>query len=404
MIGGAGVNLTDTQLEALIAAGETERCEFKRRLKDAKDDVCHDICAFSNDLPGSGEPGYVFIGIENDGASAALQVTDELVREVAQIRLNGNIVPWPTMSVEVRRLMGADVVVVEVAPHDHPPVRYDGRVCTRVGTVRAVASPQEEIRLAERRRAADLPFVLRPALGSDLGDLDIEYIKTTYVPAAISPDVLAQNQRTIEHQLASLRLLTADAAMPTNGGLLLAGLDPSVFIPAARVELTRFEGTDRAGAIRDRHELTTGLFRVFEQLETLLPLTIETRSEPGDGLRRADHAAYPSWALREYVFNALIHRNYEQTAAPTRVDWYDDRVEITSPGGLYGHVTPANFRHMNDYRNQLLAAAAKTMGWVERVGQGIARAERLLAENGNPAPEYEFEPDYVLVMVRSAFA
>lgn len=398
------MNLTDTQLEALIAAGEAERCEFKRQLKNAKDDVCHDICAFSNDLAGSGQPGYVLIGVENDGSPSNLRVTDELVQEVSQIRLDGNIVPWPTMSVEVRRVGVSDVVVIEVNPHRYPPVRYQGRVCIRVGTVRGTASPQEEIRLAERRRAADTPFVLREALGAELRDLDIDYCRAAYIPAAISPDVLAQNQRTVEHQLASLRLLTPDAAMPTNGGLLLAGLDPSVFIPAARVELTRFEGTDRAGAIRDRHELTTGLFRVFEQLEDLLPLMIETRSEPGAGLRRADHPAYPSWALREYVFNALIHRNYEQTAAPTRIDWYDDRVEITSPGGLYGHVTAENFRHMNDYRNEMLATAAKTMGWVERVGQGIARAERLLAENANPNPEYRFDPDYVLVTVRSALA
>ena len=396
--------LTDIQLEALIAAGETERCEFKRQLKNAKDDVCHDICAFSNDLAGSGEPGYILIGVEKDGTPARLAVTDELVQEVSQIRLDGNIVPWPTMSVDVRHLGGSQVIVVEVTPHRYPPVRYQGRVCIRTGTVRTIASPQEEIRLAERRRAADMPFVLREALGAELRDLDVDYCRTAYIPAAVSPDVLAQNQRTVEHQLASLRLLTPDAAMPTNGGLLLAGLDPSVFIPAARVELTRFEGADRAGAIRDRHELTTGLFRVFEQLEDLLPLMIETRSEPGAGLRRADHAAYPSWALREYVFNALIHRNYEQTAAPTRVDWYDDRVEITSPGGLYGHVTAENFRHMNDYRNEMLATAAKTMGWVERVGQGIARAERLLAENANPNPEYRFDPDYVLVTVRSALA
>ena len=109
---------------------------------------------------------------------------------------------------------------------------------------------------------------------------------------------------------------------------------------------------------------------------------------------------YPYWALREYVCNALIHRNYENTAAPVRVDWYEDRVEITSPGGLYGHVTKDNFRQMNDYRNELLAVAAKVMGWVEKAGQGIARAERLLAENGNPAPEYDFQPEYVLVTVR----
>jgi len=46
--------------------------------------------------------------------------------------------------------------------------------------------------------------------------------------------------------------------------------------------------------------------------------------------------------------------------------------------------------------------AAKAMGWVEKQGQGIARAERLLAENGHPPAAYSFAPEYVLVTIRSA--
>ncbi len=48
-------------------------------------------------------------------------------------------------------------------------------------------------------------------------------------------------------------------------------------------------------------------------------------------------------AIHQIVYNAVMHRTYEETNAPTRVYWYNDRIEITSPGGPYGNVTPENF-------------------------------------------------------------
>jgi len=392
---------SDAELEALIAHGEGERCEFKPSLSQ-KDDILRDICAFSNDLADSGAPGYVFVGLNDDGSSAGLTVDGKLLDTISQMRLQGKVAPFPSMTVEKRTLRGGDVAVIEVKPHRYPPVLHEGSCWIRVGAVRAVASQQDEIRLAERRRAGDVAFVYREALGADLDDLDLGYCERVYVPAAISREVLQQNERSLRQKLASLRLLTSDAAMPTYGGLLLAGFDPSVHVPGARLEFTRFEGPDRSRAIRAKNELDSGLFSVFQQVDELLPLYIEVSVTPGEGLRHVEQPAYPAWALREYILNGLIHRTYEGTAAPTRVDWFDDHVEITSPGGLYGCVTKDNFRRMNDYRNELLAAAAQAMGWVEKRAQGIVRAERLLRENGNPTPEYVFEPEYVLVSVRSA--
>ncbi len=386
----------------MIAAGENERCEFKRQLKNDKDDVYRDICAFSNDLVGSGEPGHIFVGVEKDGSLSGVPITENEMSAIADMKYSGHVLPWPAMTVQRRRLLGGDVAVIEVEPHPHPPVRYEGRVCVRVDQTRRIASPVEEVRLAERRRSGDLPYVLRPAIGAEIADLDLDFCEQSYIPAAISREVLEANERTPHQQLASLRIITADAAVPTVGGLLLVGFDPAAHVPGARVDLVRFDGLDRAGNVRAQQPLSAGLLRVFELVEALLPLYIDIRSEPGEGLRRHDTPAYPAWALREYIFNGIIHRNYDSTSAAVRVDWYDDRVEITSPGGLYGHVTKDNFRHINDYRNELLAVAARAMGWVEKLGQGIARAERLLRENGNPPPEYAFEPEYVLVTVRSA--
>jgi len=69
-----------------------------------------------------------------------------------------------------------------------------------------------ERRLSERRRAADLPFDLKPATGSTLADLDLGGFEREYLPNAVAPDILEENQRSIEQQLVSLRFAT-----PTRG-------------------------------------------------------------------------------------------------------------------------------------------------------------------------------------------
>ncbi len=85
-------------------------------------------------------------------------------------------------------------------------------------------------------------------------------------------------------------------------------------------------------------------------------------------------------------------------------NWFDDRIEISNPGGPYGIVTKENFGRpgVADYRNPAIAAVLKTLGFVQRFGAGIAETHRALAANGNPPVQFEVEPTFVLATVRSA--
>ena len=110
---------------------------------------------------------------------------------------------------EVRRAQVArcSVAVVIVQPSENPPVRCRGRAWIRVGPRRAIASPDEERRLTEKRRWGNLPFDAQPVIGSGLVDLDLNRFQLEYLPALVAADTIAQNQRTIEQQLRALRLI-----------------------------------------------------------------------------------------------------------------------------------------------------------------------------------------------------
>ena len=84
--------------------------------------------------------------------------------------------------------------------------------------------------------------------------------------------------------------------------------------------------------------------------------------------------------------------------------WFDDRIEITNPGGPFGCVTAENFGKPGraDYRNPQLAAAFKVLGYAQRFGAGIAMARDALQKNANPPPEFLIELGFIDVIVRQA--
>ncbi|MFI9588304.1 ATP-binding protein [Streptomyces sp. NPDC052236] len=127
------------------------------------------------------------------------------------------------------------------------------------------------------------------------------------------------------------------------------------------------------------------------RLEPLLRSNVRTRIV-GEGFRETPRPDYPLLeALREICMNALMHRNYETSYAPTRIVWFDDCVEVTNPGGPFGQVRDDNFDVVTDYRNPSLAAALKGLGYVNRFGRGIGRVRAALERNGNPPAEFQVD-------------
>ena len=391
---------TNHELTALFAGEESHRVERKR---DARDGTAlrRNICAFANDLPGTGRPGVIFIGVEDDGRCTGIEVDDGLLKKLAQMRGDGAIQPLPSMTVEKRTIDGCELAVVQVAATQSPPVRFRGRVFVRVGPTVQQATAEEERRLSERRHAADLSFDMRSVDSALRDDLDLEYIRTHYLPAAVSPEVLEQNERSLVQQLHSLRLMVN--ATPTRGALIAFGRDPQFWTPGAYVQFVRIAGTDLTGAIRSRKELTGKLDDVLRRLDELMNINVSVSTDLAAGLREVNQPDYPTQALRQLLQNAVMHRSYEGTHAPVRVHWFDERIEIQSPGGLYGRVTEENLHAgVTDYRNPLIAEVMHHLGFAQRFGAGIPLTRQALRDNGNPPARFVISPTQVSVTLSPA--
>lgn len=393
--------LADDELEQMLADLESDRVERKQSFRgDAPTAVREAVCAFANDLAGHGGPGVVFIGARDDGTPVeGFEVTDELLRQLADIKTDGNIVPPPSLLVEKRRLAGAELAVITVWPCDTPPVRYRGRIHVRWGPRRGLASAQDERILNERRRYRDRPFDIQPVREAGLADLDRLRFEQEYLPALVAPDVLAANDRSFEQRLAATKMVASEAdPVPTVLGLLVVGRSPSDWLPGAYTQFLRLAGNDLTAPVLDEEVIHGTVADQIRRLEEKLEAHNLRGVRFADVTREETRESYPMEALRQLVRNALMHRSYEATNSPVRVYWFEDRIEIHNPGGPFGAVTPENFGQpgVADYRNPNLAEALRALGYVQRFGAGIPIARKALGDR----LRFEIQPGFIAAIVQ----
>ena len=399
------LNFTDEELLQIIKTGESDAVEFKESLSgSAPERIREAICAFANDLPDHRKPGLILVGVKDDITLGTTPITDELLRQLADMKTDGNIVPPPSLTVEKRRLQGKEVAVVKVEPSDSPPVRCRGAIHIRTGPRRDTATAQDERILNEKRRYLERPFDLYPVLSSRISDLNLALFSYEYLPKAFSAEILDANDRSLNEQLAATKMIAAaDDPTVTVLGILTLGKNPQDFLPGAYVQFLRVDGNELTDDIVDslavRGAISDQIRRLDDKLIAHNRIAVDIISGPIE--KRT--ALYPIEAVQQITRNAIMHRTYEGTNAPVHVYWYNDRIEVLSPGGVFGGITAENFGKPGfvDYRNPNLAEAMRTLEFVQRFGVGIRIARRLLAEAGHPEPKFEIDNTYARATIHA---
>ena len=398
-------NFTDEALLQIIKNGESDAVEFKESLSgNAPQRIREAICAFANDLPANGKPGIVFVGVRDDTTLGTIPITDELLRRLADMKTDGNILPPPSLTVEKRLLADKEVAVITVLPSNSPPVRCRGAIHIRTGPRRGVATAQDERILNEKRRYLERPFDLYPIPSAGVSDLNLALFSYEYLSKAFATEVLVTNDRSLNEQLAATKMIiAADDPTATVLGILTIGKIPQDFLPGAYVQFLRIDGTELADDIIDNLTIRGAIPDQIRRLDDKLIAHNRIAVDITSGPLEKRTALYPIEAVQQITRNAIMHRTYEGTNAPIHVYWFNDRVEVLSPGGVFGAVTVENFGKPGfvDYRNPNLADAMKTLNLVQRFGVGISIARRLLKEAGHPTPEFEINSTHALATIRA---
>jgi ATP-dependent DNA helicase RecG len=181
--------ISEENIKALLADIENERVERTTSTKDT-DKFAKAVCAFANDLSNKKLPGYLMIGAFDNGSLSGLKVTDELLRNLAGLRADGNIQPKPALMVEKVSFPEGDIAVIEVQPNKTTPVKYKGVAYVRIGARKSEANEEEERILREKSEIKSPTFDTTPCQHSTIDDLDLSLFKTYYLPKFVKASVL----------------------------------------------------------------------------------------------------------------------------------------------------------------------------------------------------------------------
>jgi len=382
--------LTIEDLKKVLTTIETDRIEKTETLTNT-DKFGEAICAFSNDLPDNRESGYLIIGVSDDNALSNANITDEFLRKLSDFAYDGRVQPKPTIFVNRCELDGNQLAVVEVVPSKHAPVRFNGNIYVRTSARKGKANESDERRLIEKRTANARTFDSLPCWEAEIDGLALDLVKLSYFPLAIDREILEANHRDTKQQLASLRLYDTKHDKPTNAGILLFGLNTLYFLQGAYIEYIKIKGTDKGLDNVERSKTFNGaLYDMLKEIDVFIndQIVISKPVRLPDSFQDAIMSNYPRRALREFVMNAIMHRDYESNA-PIYIYHYDDKIEIHNAGYLYGGVNKDNFPHTSDYRNPTVAEAMKNLGYVNRFNFGIQDAQNSLKSNGSPPAEFD---------------
>ncbi len=379
--------ITREELDAILFNLEEDRIE--KTISVSKDEKFGEaFCAFANDFPNHQKPGYLIVGVNNDGSRSGLAKDEQILQTLLSFRTDGRIVPPPVITVAGFEYPDGFVAVAEVIASFQPPVRYKGRVYIRVGPRKDIANSAEERILSEKRSSFATSWDTLPCYGSTLNDISIDIFKLTYLPNAIDEETLLANGREIKEQLASLKFYDLRADCPTNAAILMFGTNPRFFIPGASVQYVRFSGEDAVSEFEYETKFEGDLCTQMRVMEEFIKSQIIKKVLHNIG--EEHQLNFPISAIKELLFNAIIHRDYQSNAA---IKFYEfsNKIEISNAGGLFGKARPENFPRENDYRNPTIAEAAYNLGYVNRFNLGVQRASAALIKNGNPEPTFLFD-------------
>ncbi|MCL2064488.1 MAG: hypothetical protein FWG98_08955 [Candidatus Cloacimonetes bacterium] len=185
----------------------------------------------------------------------------------------------------------------------------------------------------------------------------------------------------------------------TNAGALFFRLnEDDVKYRHAGIVCALYKGTEKANII-DAKELNGDAVSNIDDAIIFLKrhLNISYKIKT---LQRESILELPEDALREAIVNAICHRNYFEKGARVMVEIFDDRVEITSPGGVCKGITAENFGKISITRNSVVASLLQMIGYIEQMGTGIIRMKNATREAHVASPEFEFKDFFKVIFKR----
>ncbi len=342
----------------LIKLGEGYHAEFKESLDKS---FAEEVCAFAN-----AKGGKIFLGVTNSGVIKGIDTGNNFRSQVQDYIRQLQ----PSLSVDIE--VEGNIIVVRVPEGSDKPYGCSRGFFMRVGPNTQKLTRNEIIGFFKKEGRIRFETLINDKADFER-DFDPKAFDLFVQKAGISPTIKK------EFLLRNLDCLTENNEM-TNAGVLFFARDIDFLLNHATVVCALYKGNEKLH-IMDKKDFKGNLMDnienaiMFVQRHTNLEYKIEK-------LRREEIPEIPEIALREAIVNAVCHRDYFQQGANVMIEVFDNRVDITNPGGLPGNLKPEEFGTRSVLRNPILASLLLRIDYIEKMGTGINRIKNAVSSLG----------------------
>ncbi len=344
------------EIEELIA--ECTEYDFKKMLEEKKPKSwMKSVSAFSNGLGGS-----LFFGVDNDGNIIGLDDVQH-VCEAISAKIRDYMDPLPEVEMIPRMVDTLKILELKVHAGHYTPYYYVGdgqRVAfVRVGDESLPATAEQMVRL-----------VLK---GSNK---TFDSLHTDYKAEDYSFTILANSFKTRVAQDWNKKYLVSFGLVDSTGHLTNAGALFADDCPLwqSRLYCTRWDGSEKGDAVNDAEFTGNVLMLLREAMNFVRANTKRGWEKRPDG--RKNKPEYAARAVLETMVNHIIHRDYTVMGSEVHLDIYDNRLVVTSPGGMYNGqlIQDLDIADVSsERRNPVLANVMAQLDYMEKRGSGLTR-------------------------------
>ncbi|MCO6175899.1 putative DNA binding domain-containing protein [Flavobacterium sp. NRK F10] len=379
--------LNPTEIKSIIASGEGYNAEFKVSIPSKIKEITEEVCAFAN---ASG--GIVLIGVDDANTIKGITI-DNAKRSAIQNSIS-EISPVLKCDFNIVEVDGKDIAVIEVPSGQNKPYVLSGAIYVRQGPNSQKLTTVEEMR--DFFQQADKIY-FDDAICKEANienDIAKENINTFRFEAGLV------NATSDEQLFTNLKLVTNDGQLK-NGTVLFFGSNPEKFFEKAVIRCVAFEGTDKRYIVDDK-VMTGTLYQQYQKSMIWLKSKLDVRYDiEGEGGKpRKELWEIPETAFKETIINSLAHRDYYDKGARITIEVFDNRVEISNPGGLVSAVPRSEFGKRSASRNPLIFGLFERMRLVEQIGSGITRIRDVMNDEGLNPPEFNIDGMFTVTLRR----
>jgi len=400
------------ELIQAIHKGEFEdaRLEVKRAQKGLPTHLYETISSFANQSEG----GVIVLGVDEAHRFTLTGVENVQVVLTELTDLASKMEPPLSLDIQVIDIDHKSIITAEVPECDfqyrpcyYKPAGMQSGSFLRVGNQSRRMTPYEiyTFMVGRGQPVFDRELV-KTAFLSDLDEKQIQtYLERIQKMRSNIWNRLRLGDKDITGQLLDLDVLGQEneEIYPTLTGLLVFGTWPQKVYPSLMISFVRYFGIDsetrgpRGERFQDNAQFEGSLPEVVDQAVTRCIANMK-QATLIEGILHRMIPEYPEEALREALVNAIAHRDYSSyvLGSQVRIEMFADRLEIISPGGLFGPVSLTNLETAQSSRNQLLVRLLGEVGLVENRGSGIRAMVSAMREAHLEPPKFEDHHDYCL--------